>query len=542
MSVPTALRPAPTGRAPVRDPRSGQGRRRWSVTLLLLVGWAMVGAGIGRSDIVNAGGWSTMARFWAAAASPDLSAEHLATTVQASLTTMAFAGLGTALAVAIGLVGGVLLSARWWRPDPLDRRARREARRAGWLAGRLASGVPRGVHEAVWGLFLLTFLGRDPLVGVLAIGIPFGAITAKVYAELIDETAAGPDEALRAQGVPALVRFAYSVLPLVRHDLVAYGFYRLDCALRSAIILGMIGAGGLGFEFIVAFQALAYEKLWTLIYALIVLGALVDAWSGSLRGEVSRAWSRASLLLSGAGCVAAAAYLGPSLSRLVKQRTWRLLADTAERSWPPQLPVSWGRLGEATVATLQMSVLAIVIGSVVGLGAALVAARHPSQGPLRRAVGAGARLILLGMRALSVPVWALIVLFVVFPGLLPGAIALGLYNAGVLGRLFAEVIENLDQRPVQALVLAGASSAAAFFYGTLPLVAPKMLAYALYRWEVAIRDTVIVGVVGAGGLGRILEERRAAFDMPGMLTVVLVLLGLAVVVDLVSAAARRDLR
>jgi len=67
-------------------------------------------------------------------------------------------------------------------------------------------------------------------------------------------------------------------------------------------------------------------------------------------------------------------------------------------------------------------------------------------------------------------------------------------------------------------------------------------AYALYRWEIAIRETVVVGVVGAGGLGRILEERRAAFDYPGMLSVVIVLVVLSLVVDLMSASARRAWR
>ena len=127
-------------------------------------------------------------------------------------------------------------------------------------------------------------------------------------------------------------------------------------------------------------------------------------------------------------------------------------------------------------------------------------------------------------------------------GVLPGAIALGVYTAGVLGRLFAETLENADPRPAQALRASGAGGVATFAYGVLPLVAPKLLGYALYRWEVAIRDTVVVGVVGAGGLGRILEERRVAFDLPGMLGVVLVLLALAVLVDAISTAARRDLR
>ena len=145
-------------------------------------------------------------------------------------------------------------------------------------------------------------------------------------------------------------------------------------------------------------------------------------------------------------------------------------------------------------------------------------------------------------RAIPPPVWALLVLFVLFPGPLPGAVALGIYNFGILGRLMAEVVENLDPRPGAALRDGGAGGVATFAYATLPLSLTRFTAYSLYRWEVAVRETVVVGVVGAGGLGRLLEQQRAAFNYPGMLATVLALVAVSIVVDLVSASARRSLR
>ncbi len=138
--------------------------------------------------------------------------------------------------------------------------------------------------------------------------------------------------------------------------------------------------------------------------------------------------------------------------------------------------------------------------------------------------------------------WALLVLFVMFPGPLPGAVALGIYNFGILGRLMAEVVENLDPAPGAALRALGARPASVFAYATLPLSVARFAAYSLYRWEVAVRETVVVGVVGAGGLGRLLEQQRAAFNYRGMLATVVALIAVSVLVDLVSAAARRSLR
>jgi phosphonate transport system permease protein len=140
------------------------------------------------------------------------------------------------------------------------------------------------------------------------------------------------------------------------------------------------------------------------------------------------------------------------------------------------------------------------------------------------------------------PIWALLFLFVLFPGILPGAIALALHNFGILGRLMAEVTENLDERPLRSLKALGATRPQVFLYGVLPLTLPRFIAYILYRWEVCIRATVIVGLVGAGGLGNLLTEQLSSFDYRGVLATLIVFLGLTLSVDITSALVRRTLR
>lgn len=515
--------------------------RSWAIALAAAVLWSLWQSGLGRPDSVNGAGWPLVGEFWSAAVRPELDAAFLATTARATLTTVAFALLGTGLAVLIGLCGAVLLSEAFWRTDPQSRRGIRIGRALTRWSGRVAFGLPRGVHEAVWGLFLVMVLGRDPMVGVLAIGIPFGAITAKVYAEIIDESAAGPYDALVTAGTGRFVALVYAVLPRAWPDLVSYGFYRFECAIRSAVILGMIGAGGLGFQFALSFQALRHEQMWTLIYALVLVGALVDRWGSALRSGASRCVHLTSLALGIGLTVGAAVVLAPDLGRLFASRTWARLAGIARDAFPPALPGTWTELVRDCLATLQMSLFAITLASVLAVGTAFVAARG-GGGPLRVVAAASARTVLLFTRAVSPPVWALLFLFVLLPGPLPGAVALGVYNFGVLGRLFAEVVENLDGRPAAALRASGVGAAAAFVYATVPMSMTKFAAYALYRWEIAIRETVVVGVVGAAGLGRVLEERRAAFDYPAMLSVVIALLVLSLLVDAVSLAARRSWR
>lgn len=537
--------PVRTGLPPPRRPRRRSllsSRRFWLGALVVAVGWAVWSAGVGRQQVVNTRGWPLFSQFWQAATRPELSADFLRLTADAALTTIAFAVLGTALSLVVGIVGGVLTSETWSQRSRFRVGTQSAGVRKRWLVGRLAWSLPRGIHEAIWGLFFLSVLGRDPIVGVLAIAIPFGAITAKVFAELIDESGKGPYDALRAIGAGRLAALGYGVLPQTLPDLVSYAFYRLECSVRSAVILGMIGAGGLGFQLDLSFQSLKYGEMWTLIYVLIVISAAADLWGAKLRRSGTPRMVKLSAWAGVVLIVVSAAQLRPDLGRLFTARTRALLGDILNSSWPPSPPADgWGGLAQRSLDTFSMSLLAIALASSLAVLVAFVAARS-GVSRRRRLASAAARLTLLVTRAIPPPVWALLVLFILFPGPLPGAVALGVYNFGILGRLMSEVVENLDARPTAALKEAGASGLAVFAYATVPLSVTRFASYALYRWEVAARETVVVGVVGAGGLGLLLDQQRSAFNYSGMAATVLALIGISVLVDLISSAARRSLR
>jgi phosphonate transport system permease protein len=154
----------------------------------------------------------------------------------------------------------------------------------------------------------------------------------------------------------------------------------------------------------------------------------------------------------------------------------------------------------------------------------------------------GARGILLMLRAIPPPVWALLALFVLFPGIAPGALAVGLHTLGILGRLIAESAEDLDPRPAQALIAAGARPAQSFVYAAIPTLLPQSLAFTLYRFEIALRESIIVGIVGAGGLGRVLTEQLSSFDYRGIVVTLAVLAMMTLLTDAFSAELRRRLR
>jgi len=145
------------------------------------------------------------------------------------------------------------------------------------------------------------------------------------------------------------------------------------------------------------------------------------------------------------------------------------------------------------------------------------------------------------LRTIPEILWALIFVFVVGLGPFPGVLALGVHTAGVLGKLFAEVIEDVDPRPIEALQATGAGRLAIILYGILPQAAPQFLSYALYRWEVNIRAAAVLGFVGAGGLGQRIHVAISLFHEHQLLTLILAIYVIVTVVDALSAYLRARL-
>ena len=135
--------------------------------------------------------------------------------------------------------------------------------------------------------------------------------------------------------------------------------------------------------------------------------------------------------------------------------------------------------------------------------------------------------------------WAALLLIAAGLGPFAGTLALALHTPGVLGRLFAEAIENASPGPAFALRVRGIAEGRVFLYATLPQVLPQLMSYTLYRWENNIRAAAVLGVVGAGGLGQMLAFHMGLFQMAETGTVLAAMIVLVALVDIASYAARR---
>ncbi|MBC9252381.1 phosphonate ABC transporter, permease protein PhnE [Pseudomonas alcaligenes] len=249
-----------------------------------------------------------------------------------------------------------------------------------------------------------------------------------------------------------------------------------------------------------------------------------------------RALCNGLLLLALLGAVVASfAYLGLDLRTLLEGTALQQMGAYAVRFLSPDLSAGHLRaVARGALETLAMSGLGTLLAALFGLLLALPAAGRFGW-PLRSV----ARLLLNALRAIPELVWA--VLMVLAAGLGPnaGTLALALHTAGVLGRLYAEALENAPREPAAAIRLQGGSQLSAFCYGVLPNLWPQLLAYSLYRWENNIRMASVLGFVGAGGLGQMLYMSLSLFQEARASTVILAMLVLVLLVDGLSDRVRQ---
>ena len=193
-------------------------------------------------------------------------------------------------------------------------------------------------------------------------------------------------------------------------------------------------------------------------------------------------------------------------------------------------------VGRALWVTLRIATLGTALAALLALPLGLLAARN-LQRPV--ALGWAAKGVLDVLRAIHTLVFGLFLVGIVGLGAMAGILAVALHSAGTLGKLVAESIESLDMRPVDAMRATGARSGQVFFLSVWPAVLPQFASQLLYVWEFNLRDSTILGLVGAGGLGLLLSEAMALFQWGRLATLLLAIVLMVTTFDAVSRALRR---
>jgi phosphonate transport system permease protein len=271
-----------------------------------------------------------------------------------------------------------------------------------------------------------------------------------------------------------------------------------------------------------------------------------------------RASARPWLLTAGFVAIIAWSYQGTQadFGSLLGGEGRRQIAIYVGKLFPPDLsPAVLREAATGAVETFAISLIGSLLAVAIALPLALLTARtllyrgvlyeRRALGPVARMVRVvtfgGAKALLNVLRTIPEIAWALIFVFMVGLGPFPGVLALGFHTGGVLGKLFGEVLEDVDPQPLESLQSTGASRLRILLYGVLPQAAPQIIAYALYRWEVNIRAAAVMGFVGAGGLGQRIHIAISLFLEHQLLTLILAIYVMVIIVDALSAFLRRRL-
>ncbi len=221
-------------------------------------------------------------------------------------------------------------------------------------------------------------------------------------------------------------------------------------------------------------------------------------------------------------------------------RVWQALrpGGTVWRLLTAMFPPDWAKTGrtfDKILESVYVAWVGTIIGAVFSFPLAFLAATNMAP----RAVATPVRSLLSAIRAFPELVLAIILIPAFGLGPFPGALAIGIHSIGTLGKLSSEVIEGIDAGPLEAIDAAGGTRAAAIKFGVLPQAMPNILAYWIYRFEINIRASAVLGVIGAGGVGNELVQRLQRREMPAAGTVLLLTIITVLAIDTISGAVRR---
>lgn len=209
--------------------------------------------------------------------------------------------------------------------------------------------------------------------------------------------------------------------------------------------------------------------------------------------------------------------------------------DFISRMFPPDLRYT-NRVLPALVETINLSVFGTAAAALVSLPLSILAAKNTSPSRILRLV---ALAIIVTTRSVTSLIWALLIVQIVGPGLFAGVLAIAVRGIGMISKLFYEAIEEINVEPIEAIRATGASSAQVFLYGFLPQLMPTFVGVTVLRWEINIRESTIIGIVGGGGIGFLLNSAVNRLRWDQVIVVLFAILVIVFVAELISAKARQ---
>jgi phosphonate transport system permease protein len=536
--------------------------------ILVIAGWHEIGMGV----IPLFTGIGNIFRFLGQCVPPEFTG--FAHTVNLALVTVCMAVVGTALAAVMAIPVG-FMAARNTTVHPAVR----------WLA-RAIIVVCRSVPDLIFAIVFVEAIGVGVLPGVLALGFHSVGMLGKLYAEAIEQVAPEPREAVTATGSSRLQNVATSVVPQVLPSFSSITLYRLDINLRSSVILGYVGAGGIGFLLNQYMGTLQFRRAIGVVIVIFALIVTMEVVSAVIRRSLI---GTAAPVTSAAGGLGRRAGLGDRVARAVarprtarpasafdrervtppwtRDRVQRLgfaygavavigvslwvtkinpvqavtsarqVWDTVRLYFPPDFSTDRSNLITGLLQSASVAMVATSIGFLLAVPIGLLAARNVTDRWIYRC----ARGFLVVVRAIPELILAIVFVVAVGLGLVAGAFALIVGTIGFMSKLVADGIEEVNPMPREAVLSAGASRLQETATSVVLPAAPALVGNGLYMLDVNFRSSTILGLVGGGGIGFLLFQSVQVLDYRITGAIIIATFAVVLVIEVITSWVRKHL-
>jgi phosphonate transport system permease protein len=464
---------------------------------------------------------------------------------------------GTGLAAIMSIPVGVL-AARNTSPHPAVVPVAR-----GFITAMRA--IPDVVMAVIFALVLQ--IGEKP--GVLAIGFHSIGMLGKLLADRIEEIDEGPREASQAAGAGRIQSLFSSVLPQVGPSYVSNLIYRLDINVRVSVVLGIVGAGGIGFLIQTNIRnPLRYQVGIGMALLAAGLILIVDMISNRLRATLERIdsqlsreardslelkgvkavgdglqqpWTRERVVLQGFAAVSLLGWLYAILA--VGLHPWRFVAAIWQTFTklhlyiPPDFTTHWDALRQGLIDSLAVSVAATFLGLVFGIPFGFLVARVTTPHPAIGFIGRSFQVVLRCIPDIVIALALISAIGITTP--LPGAVALSLGTFGFVSKLVGDSLEGIPRGPLEGVRATGATHGQEVAGAALPQAVPFLVGHALYGFDVVFRSSVILGQVAGIGIGRIMQESSALLEYETLSAAIVMLFVVVFAVELLGNRIRK---
>jgi len=433
----------------------------------------------------------------------------------------------------------------------------------------------RAVPDLLFALIFVRALSIGPLPGILALAFHSIGMIGKLLADAIEQTDKQPREAVNSVGASRLQSIVTTIIPQITPTIISVGLFRLDINLRSSTVLGLVGAGGVGLLLKETLGQLAYSEALGVVVVIFIFILAMEALAAAVRatvlkGELEDSQSSKTTVIYKASAliqpgqqrvnsrvlppwtkerIAKTGYAALFLSLLiigylsVEVDLFKLVVSFFDififtfRMFPPDFVTAWPQIVDGMVETLAIAAVSTVLGSLSSIPLGFLAARNVTVNKIVLYIS---RVVLVIVR--GIPELILAIIFVAALGLGPvaGIFALSIGTAGFLAKLIADSIEEIDPAPREAVRATGANRIQELFVAVIPQVMPALISQLLYTFDINIRSSAILGIVGGGGIGFLLFNSMKVLALDTTAAIVISIFVLVYAVELLAGYVRRQ--